>query len=178
MASIFPVLSAAPGLTSHEIARLSTVTFATPDDADERGILQPRDPCRVEIRHPEHGFEVPAGRFTVVDCYKGVATRITATPCLDYLGLDQTIEVVRTIAAAVEQAKWEWLQSPDYDVLAAELPKRKGEVILGEWRLGKWMCELRVYQALEVGSDEARLANMTAGGWLPTVIVWDQELLR
>jgi hypothetical protein len=172
------LLVAAPGMKSREIARLSTVSFDLPDDGDDRGLIQPSDPCAVRIDHAEHGFEVPPGRFTLVDVNRGTASRITATPQLDYTGLADTIEVVRVVATAVEAARWEWLQSPDYDVLPAELPKRKGEVILGEWKLGGWMCELRCYQALEVGSDEARIAGMADGGWLVTVIVWDRELLR
>jgi hypothetical protein len=174
----FPVLAAAPGMTARDIERASTIDFKLPADDNERGVIQPPDPCRVQIVHPEHGFEVPPGRFTIVDCDRGRAWRITATPCLEYLGLDDTIELVRTIAEAVEKARWEWLQSPDYDVLPAELPKREGESMLGEWKLGDWVCELSVYQALEVGSDEARIANMPGGGWLTTVIVWDPTLRR
>ena len=75
-------------------------------------------------------------------------------------------------------AKWEWWELPNYDVLAEELPKHDGEVRLGEWKLGSWTATLYVHQCLEAGSVEAKIAGMEGGGFLTTLVVCDEQLLR
>lgn len=173
----YPVLTAAPGMMIKEIVKRSTVRFyGVPSDQDERGRLQPRDPTRVIIYHPEHGFEVPAGRFTIVDSYKGIAHTVTATPHLDYLGPDETIALVRRIADALNAARWEWVELPNYPVLPAELPKQDIVVRLGRWTLGSWTADLHVRPGLD--PEAAKIAGMERGGFLTTLIVYDEKLWR
>lgn len=173
----YPVLTAAPGMRIKEIVERSTVRFyGVPSDQDERGRLQAKDPTRVMIYHPEHGFEVPAGLFTIVDSYKGIAHTVTATPQLEYLGVDETIALVRRIDDMLNAAKWEWVERPNYDVLPAELPKRDLEVLLGRWTLGSWTADLHVKPGL--GPEAAKIAGMERGGFLTTLIVYDEKLWR
>ena len=172
------LLVAAPGMTIKEIVERSTARFEAPREDDERGRAQPEGPTRVLIYHPEHGFEVPAGRFTIVDTSKGIAWMVTATPQLDYLGAEETIALLRRIHDAISAANWEWEEVPNYDVLAQELPKHTGRVLLGRWRLGSWEANLTVSQALEVSSEEARIAGMPGGGFLTTLTVYDEALDR
>lgn len=171
-----PVLVAAPGMTMGEIAAASTAKFDMPRPDDEKGIIQPADAHRVEIKHPRSGIAVPAGLFTVVDVLKGMAYRVTATPQLDYLNLQDTIDLVRLIVDGFDRAGWEAIETPIFDALPIGLPQ-KTNVVLGEWKLDSWGAELRAKQALEVGSDAARYAGFPEGGWLNTLVVWDEKLL-
>jgi hypothetical protein len=172
-----PLLTAAPGMSIRDIAHLSTARFKLPREDDDRGTAQPRGPCRVAIHHPQHGFEVPAGEFTIVDFVKGIATQVTATPQLDYSTVEQTVALLRLITDRITEAGWQPIETPIFEVLATELPKHQGRLHLGEWKLGSWTAELRVHQHLEAGSESAKIVGMPDGGFLTTLVVWDKELM-
>lgn len=162
-------------MTSGEVAAASTAKFKLPGDDEERGIIQPTDPSRFELRHPELGVSLPQGLYNVVDANKGRIYRVMSTPQLDYLALRETIELIKLIADAIAATKWEPIQTPIMDALPAGLPQRRAALV-GHWKAGTWQAELRVKQDLLAGSEEARAVGFAEGGFLTSLTVWDDKL--
>jgi hypothetical protein len=165
-------------MTSGEIAAASTVSFEMPAPDDERGLIQPGEPHRVSIPHAQRPLDLPAGLFTLVDVDRSRATRVMATPSLEYLDVPATVDLLHLIEVRANAAGWDAVQTPNYTVLGQELPKRRGDMILGEWDIEGWKAEMRVRAALKPGSEEAKLAGLPGGGFLTTLIVWDPVTLR
>lgn len=171
-----PVLVAAPGMTVGEVVAASTATFKVPRDDEERGIIQPSDPCRVDIRHPDLGVSLPPGLYNVVDAHKGRVYRVMSTPQLDYLALAETIALIQLVSDAIAQTQWQPIETPDFNALPRGLTQRRAALV-GHWTDDKsWVAELRVKQDLLAGSDEARAVGFAEGGFLTSLTVWDDKL--
>jgi hypothetical protein len=170
------VLAAAPGMTMDEVAAASTAAFDVPSADKLRGIVHPKQPCAVELRHADRGFTLPVGLYNVVDAHKGTVYRVTSTPQEDYLGLNATIELVKLVAETISALPaWKSIETPNHEALPRALPQRKA-AILGRWEVETWVAELRTKQDLMTGTEEARGMGLPDGAFMTTLTIWDTEL--
>ncbi len=169
-----PLVSVAPGFGYDELARRSTMPLDPPRPAGRAlAAVQPDGPHRLRIDHPALGFELPAGRFTLIQLEDGVVVEIRATPQLDYLPLDGAIALCRRIEASARAAGWRRVL-PEGDAPidpAIDDDAALAAVLHG----GEWTAALKLRRVHEQGDPLARQIGFDGDAWLVTATVTSRD---
>ena len=156
------VLIAAPGMPLDEVVRRSTVELGVLREADGWALAQPRHSHTILIEHPEHGFALPEGLFTILEADEGRIVRIVASPQADLLDWSEAWQRARGLAASIEHAGWRlrgaMAGEGDVDLSV--------DTVIGIWIAIGWRSEMRLRRASVPTRDPAIEVPATGAVWL------------
>ena len=176
MGSDAPNLTVAPGMKIADVVERSPAIkfFHVPADDEKRAIAQPQDPHRVSLLIPdiEHGFTLPAGLLSFVDCTFGVVYQITTNPQIGFLDEKGTNVLRVTIVNMMKRTKWTPTAEPE------PMPTEEDSAkTAGAWKRGAWVAELEVKLMHEAG-PMMEAVGIKGPAYLSTLTIRDEDLTR
>jgi hypothetical protein len=165
----YPRVVATPGATLTEVAAASTMPLVLPAPDADPGLVQPNGPHVVVIAHPELGFELPPGLFTLIEASAGVVHTVRSSPHIDYLDGGAAGDLAATLDEGLRARGWARVE-PDHDG-PLEPVIEDGRGVAATLVGGGWTAEIHLRLVHEAGSASARYLELEADGWLVTLIV-------
>lgn len=166
------LLVAAPGMTLEAARNASSAPFDVPPDTDERSFAQPGAPHAFRLSHPDHGIDLPEGKFSVLEAHRGVIFRLRVTPHMTSLSLEDAAELARGIGAKLRDAGWQRREERPAATLRERL-KDDGEDRAASFIAGEWIAEVWARRIVRAGSEMARLMGKEEDEYVVTLLVWD-----
>lgn len=170
----YPVLVAAPGMRLEDCAARSTAVFRVPPENARPCLGQPHGPHALHLLDDAHGFELPAGLFSLLEAEGGVVFRIRASPHVGYVDQEGAFALGAEIARLLTAKGWTIHEERAAGALRTQLAKVP-EAIACTFGARNWRAEIRLRRAVAAQSAEGRLLQLARDGYLVTLLVEEER---
>lgn len=142
-APAYPRVVAAPQMPLAEVLARSSARMSIPRAVQGLSAAQPLQLHEFELGHPELGFRLEPGRFTLLKLVDATVASVRVSPQLDYLDPHGATALLDRCAAVLRAATWE--ADGSFSAEQARVNATlAGEALAGAWRAPQWRAQLRL----------------------------------
>ncbi len=139
----YPRVVAAPQMPLAEVMARSSAQMSVPRAARGLCAAQALQVHEFELGHPDLGFSLEPGRFTLLKLVDATVVSIRVSPQLEYLDAYGGAELLERCAVLLREATWD-LEGSFSGEQARVSAAIVGEALAGTWRAPFWTAQLRL----------------------------------